>query len=102
MVYEAYNLTTMGNASGIVGLMQTVNSELMFNWFGVLTILTIFLISFIAFLVATGNNPRKSMSAACFIAFGLSMLLRILELVSDFVVIIALIATAISVAFIKD
>jgi len=102
MVYEAYNLTGIGGTSGIVDLMQTVNSELMFNFYGIGIILSIFLICFFAFHRATGGNATKAMSGASFICFSISLLLIILDLISNYVMYLFLILTAISAVFIKE
>ncbi len=102
MVYEAYNLTGMGNASGIVDLMQTVNSELMFDFFGIGVLLSVFLITFFAFHRATGGNATQAMAGASFISFAISLLLIILDLIPNFAWYIMLILTAVSVVFIKN
>jgi len=104
MVYEAYNLTGGGmhNASGIVELMQTVNSELMFDFYGIGILLSIFLIAFFAFHTATGGNATKAMAGASFISFGISLLLIILDLIPNYSVYLLLILAAVSVVFIKE
>ena len=103
MVYEAYNLSVgMGNSSGIIQLIQTVNSELMFDFYGIGILLSIFLITFFAFHIATGGNAAKAMAGSSFIAFGLSILMIILDLIPNYVMYITLIMAAISVVFIRD
>ena len=102
MVYEAYNLTGLGNSSGIVSLIQTVNSQLMFDFFGIGILLAIFLIAFFAFHTSTGGNATKAMAGASFIAFAISILLIILDLVPNYAMYITLVVAAISVVFIKD
>ena len=102
MVYDAYNLTNMGNSSGIVSLIQTVNSELMFDFFGIGLLLTIFIITFLSFLVATGNNASKALAGAAFISFAISILLLLLDLIPNYAMYITLIMAAVSVVFIKE
>lgn len=100
-IYPAYNLNMSGNATGIVDLMQIVNKDLMFNKFGILLLLTIFLITLFAFLISTGGNASKSFAASSFIAFSLSMLLIILELIPNYVIYITIFAMAVSIVFIR-
>ena len=95
--YPAYNLSGMANSSGIVDLMQTVNSELMFGLMGVMILLTLFFITFMAFYSSSGE-AGKSLAASSVICFGLSMLLIILDMISEFVVYLLLIASAFFVA----
>ena len=102
MVYNSYNLTGMGNSSGIVELIQTVNSELMFDFFGIGILLSIFLITFFSFNVATGGNATKAVAGASFIAFGLSLLMTILDLIPNYMLYITLIMTAVSVVLIRE
>ena len=102
MVYDAYNLSKLGNSSGIVDLMQTVNSELMFDFYGIGLILSIFLITFFAFHRSTGGNATKAMAGASFISFGICLLLTILDLIPNFVMYLFLILTAVSAVFIKE
>ena len=102
MVYEAYNLTAMGNSSGIVSLIQTVNSELMFDFYGIGVMLAIFIITFFAFLKSTGGDATKSLAGASFIIFGLSTLFVLLDLLPAYIMYIALILTALSVVSIKN
>jgi len=102
MVYTAYNLTGMGNSSGIVQLMQLVNSELMFNFMGTGIILTIFLISLFAFFASTGGDAMRSIAGAAFISFALSILLVILDLIPNYVMYTALVIAALSVIAMKS
>jgi len=90
----------MGNASGIVALMQIVNSELMKGYFGVLILIATFLISFMAFVAST-NNASKSFVGSSFICFGLCIFLRALSLVPNLALFITVIMTAVSLAFVK-
>ena len=95
---EPFNLTEMGNSSGIVGLTQKVNTILMGGYFGILMLITLFAITFMGFMATTGH-AGKSATASSFIMFALSIMLRILGLVSDMVMYAALAFTALCVAF---
>ena len=96
-VPEPYNLTLLGNSSGIVSLAQKVNDTLMGGYFGVLILITIFAMTSFGFIQATGHTG-KSVTAASFIVFVLSLLLLVLGLVSDIVMISALALTALLAA----
>jgi len=102
MVYDAYNLSAMGNTTGIVPLMQTINENLMFHFFGIGILLTVFLISLFAFLHSTGGNTSKSLAASSFICFAISLLLVVMELISGYVVYLTLVMSAISIVFISN
>ena len=93
-----YNLTLMGNSTGIVGLMQKVNTELMNGYFGVLLILSIWIMAVMGFMVSTAH-AGKSMAAASYISFVLCVLLRILDVVSDITLYVTLAITALATAF---
>jgi len=97
-----YNLS-MVNGSGLVPLIQTVNTELMFGWFGNLFLLTFFVILFLAFSRSSGN-PSGSFSWAATICALIALPLRALSIVNDMAVFITWIILAISIflLFIKD
>ena len=88
-----HNLTTLGNVSGIVELTQLVNVNLMHSFFGILILISVFLITLFAFLQSTGHG-LKSFTASFFIVFMISMLLRTLDLVPDLAVYASLAMTA--------
>lgn len=92
-----YNMSYVGNSSGLLELTQRVNSELMYGWFGVLILIVIASVLFISFVVST-NSPRKSAAATGVICFGLCILLRALSLVPDLALFVTLTLAAISVA----
>lgn len=93
----SYNITVVGNSSGFLEVVQNLNTELMFGWFGVLMLIAIGGILFIAF-VTTTNSTRKSFAATAFICFALSIILRAVELVPDKALLFTLIFAAIGVA----
>ncbi len=97
-VPQPYNLTRMGNATGIVGLTQLVNTELMDGFFGLGILITVFMISMGAFIVSTGHSG-KAFAASSFIILTLSLLLMALGLVENFVVYAIAFIAAISIAF---
>lgn len=101
MVYEAYNLSLMANSSGIVDLMQTVNSNLMFDFFGIGVLLTLFIITFLSFHVSTGGDATKAFAGASFISFAISLLMTLLDIIPNYALYITLIMAAVSVVFIK-
>ncbi|KKN27133.1 hypothetical protein LCGC14_0867830 [marine sediment metagenome] len=95
---QPYNLTLMGNATGIVSLTQLVNDQLMDGYFGIGLLVTIFMITFGAFMVSTGHSG-KAFAASSFIMFAMSLLLMALDLVPDYVMYAAIGIAGLSVAF---
>ena len=95
-----HNLTAFGNMSGIVGLTQVVNEQLMRNTFGILLLIAMFAITFMSFMNSTGSASR-SFSASAFIAFGLCVLLRIINLVPDLTLYVTLTIAALSLVFVS-
>jgi len=95
-----HNLTLMGNSSGIVELMQSVNSNLMQDTFGILLLTAFFLILLLTF-VSTTNNGGKSFIAASFATFLISIPLRILGLIPDLALYGVLAIAAFAVAIVK-
>ena len=95
-----YNISQVANSSGILELVQNVNSLLMANWYGTMTLIAIFGILLIAFLTKT-NNARIAFAASSFICFGLSIFLRALDLVPNLTLFVCLGMAAFSVAVLK-
>lgn len=94
----AYNLTSIvENSTGIATLAQGVNNELMHHTMGILFLIGIVSVMFIGFIFST-NEVKKSMSAAAFVAFGLSLFLRALDLIPNLAIFITLIGAAAAVA----
>ena len=94
-----YNISTVANSTGIYDFMYNVNKELMGHWFGVTILITISVILLIAFLQTTNNAP-KALTAASFIAFGLSLVMRALGFVPDLAVFVTIAIAGLCVAFI--
>lgn len=92
-----YNLTLVANNSGIVPMMQSVNTELMFGWFGNMFLITLGAILFMGFFHSTGE-PNKSFAATGYILFVSASLMRVLELVGDDAVFVTLVLAAMATA----
>lgn len=92
-----YNLSLMGNQSGYVPFIAAVNDNLMFGWFGNMMLISLFSILYITFFRKT-NDSAGSIGAASFATLFASMLLLLMGLVSDNVVIIMWIVTALAAA----
>jgi hypothetical protein len=86
MVYAPYNLTLI-DGSGVQPMLQSVNENLMFGWYGALALITIAVIMFMA-MVAYSNNIKKSAGLTSIIIATLSVGFRIINLVSDDTVIV--------------
>lgn len=93
-----YNLTPIGNSTGLLGFFQLVNNNIMSNMMGVLMLFVIAVISFMAFLAST-NDAGKSLTAASFIAAGLSIMLRAVDLVPNLAMFICIILAGLVTAF---
>lgn len=94
-----YNLTGIAtNTTGILGLTQGVNTVLMGGWLGTLILLGLTVVLFTSFMFST-NDTNKSIAATAFISFTLAILLRVMVLISDFTLIITLLAAAGALAF---
>jgi len=94
-----YNLTGMsGNITGLLSFTQAVNSTLMQGMLGVLLLIVITVICFMAFVTATGD-ARKAFGASSFIAFGCAIFLRAMSLIPDLALFIAIICAAGAIAF---
>lgn len=96
----SYNLTAIGqNTTGLLSLTQTTNDVLLFGWGGLLLILGICTVIFMAFLYST-QDSSKSIIATLFIGTLLSMLFQAVDLIDNSLVTVAfLIMTALAVAF---
>ena len=94
-----YNLTgIMDNSTSVLGFVQGVNSTLMLDWFGTLILIALSVIMFMAFIYST-QDTGKALAATSFIAFGLSILLKAMNLVPILAVYITLVTAAIVLAF---
>ncbi len=94
-----YNLSDMmNNSTGIVEFAQGINEHLMGNSLGFLLLFSLSIIVLLSYFQATGS-VRKSLTAASFVAFGLSLFFRALSLIPDKVFFVTLILCAVIVAF---
>lgn len=93
-----YNMSKFSNSSGMLDFIQAVNEHLMFNWLGVIFLVAIVVICFMAFFTAT-NDVRKAVMASSFIGFGMCLFLKAMSLIPNLAVFICLIIAAISVAW---
>jgi len=94
----AYNLTNITGSGGILSLTQGVNSVLLGGWLGTLILIMLGTVFFMHFMFRT-NDVGRSLGAASFLCFGLSILLRAVNLIPDLTMFICLILTAVVVAF---
>jgi len=89
-----YNLSNVtGAGHGILGFTQGVNTVLVGGWLGILILIMAGVIFFMHFMYRT-NDPGRSIGAASFICFGLSIILRAVNLIPDMAMFICLILTA--------
>ena len=95
-----YNITQVGNSSGVLEFVQNINTHIMDGWFGVMILIAIGGVLLLSFLAKT-NNAKVSFAATSFICFGLSIFLRALNLVPDLALFICLFLAAFSVAALK-
>lgn len=94
-----YNLTAIvSNSTDYVSFAQGINNVLMFGYLGLLILLGLGAVIFIAFQSNT-NDTRKSVGATSFICFGLALLLASLNLINELALFITLVGTALIVAF---
>ena len=94
----AYNLTKVSNFNTTAQMLQNVNTELMSGVLGMLILVAICVILYMAFVFAT-RQPVKSFTGVAFIGSMLAMLLFIMELVPLVAVWILLIGCGVSIAF---
>lgn len=95
-----YNLTALGqNSTNAVGFIQTVNTQLMFGWLGILILLSITVIALLAFM-RLGEDTNRAVAASAFIAFGLSIFLKMMNLIPNIALFITLVGSAAAIAFI--
>jgi len=98
---QPYNLTlALNNASSVVALSQSVNTNLMFGWYGFFVLLGIFCVTMMISYAVT-NSMNKAFMAACWILFLSSIPFRIMGLITDLMMFGFLGLAAFSVALIK-
>ena len=94
-----YNLTSIvaGNDTGLLTLVQGVNTELMNGLLGTFFLIGVSIVFLISFILTT-NDVGKSVAAASFIAFALGISLLALDLISSLGMFMILIIAGISIA----
>ena len=93
-----YNLTGIGtNTTSLVTLVQGVNENLMQGWLGILFIIGIATIAFIAFQTNTGD-VKRSFTVSTFIAFSISIMFMAVGLINALTLYISLAMVAIALA----
>lgn len=92
-----YNLTEITTANDTLQFVQKVNVNLMGNWLGVMILMVLYVIVFLAFLSQT-RQPVRSMTGAAFISLGLSILMFLLGLVPMLAIYISAIILAAGLA----
>ena len=92
-----YNLTLLSNSSGILGLAQQVNTNLISGWLGTFWLIGLSAVIFISTMYTT-NDAHKAFATTGFISFALSLALVGLGLLPNLALFITLIIAAISVA----
>jgi len=94
-----YNLTGISqNGTTVINFVQGVNNNLMAGWLGILFLIGVIIVMFMAFQRST-QDVSKSMAACAFIAFGLALFMRALSLIPDLAMFITLIAAGATIAF---
>ncbi len=93
-----YNVTGIAaNSTEPLSMIQTVNTQLMNGWFGVMILFILAGVMFMSFIFTT-RDFRQSFIATSFITFLLSIMLAAMNLVGAIVVFITLMLVAASVA----
>jgi len=96
-----YNLTGIitgaGNETGLLTLVQGVNTELMGGLLGAIFLIGISLVMLIAFITTT-QDVGKSVAATSFIAFSFALSLMALDLMSPMGGFYTLVIAALSIA----
>ena len=97
MVYNLSNITT-GTSHGILGFTQGVSNTLVGGWLGVMILMMLGTIFFMHFMYRM-NDAGRALGATAFLCFGLSILLRAINLLPDLAMYICLLLTAGIIAF---
>jgi len=99
---QPYNLSISGkNTTAVVALMQTVNDNLMFGYFGLFGLMAIFSISMIVSFVVTAGSASKSFMVSSFGVWIFSILFWLMGIVNDLTMWTCLALFGISLALIK-
>jgi len=93
-----YNFTNISRINTTAEFIQTVNTSFVQGWLGVVILAVVFLIFFIAFEQKT-QKPIKSLTAAGFIAFGMSLFLAAMGILPAMAIFICILVVALGAAF---
>jgi hypothetical protein len=94
-----YNMSYVGNSTDLLTLTQRVNETLMLDMLGVLFLMAVFCVAFIAFYQSTLQSG-KAFLASSFICAMLSILLMAVSLLPAWAVFLAWTSTAIGLALV--
>lgn len=94
-----YNVTGIvaGNNSGLLSIIQGVNTNLMGGWLGGIFLIGLYIVFLTSFMFTT-QDFGKSVAAASFIIFTLALSFTAINLLSPLGLFITMILAAISVA----
>jgi len=93
-----YNLSLIANQSSMIPMLQTVDSELMFGYFGLFALVTVFLIFFMAFYLAT-QKPEKALPGALFVALFTNIVFVIIDIINPTTLWFTAISLALALGF---
>jgi hypothetical protein len=96
-----YNISYIANSSGIVEFVQRTNDGIMQGWLGDLILLAIFAILFLAVANST-KSSKKAFASASFVCLILSLLMRGMSLVPNWMIYLLLAMCAGSIALLKS
>lgn len=96
----AYNLTLVtDNSTSMLGLFQSVNTNILYDSFGIVILLAISVIIFLSYLKAT-EDVSKAVMATSWVSVIACILLMAINLIANIkVLIITVVIAAISLAF---
>ena len=96
MPYDLINMTA-GNETGLLTLVQGVNTVLMDGWLGIIFLIGIVFVMLTSFYFTTQDFGR-SLAATSFIAFTLALTMAALDLLPPLALLLTLIIAGIGVA----
>jgi hypothetical protein len=88
-----YNVSVLSNHTGVAGIFQTAN-DVTYGWFGILICLGIFIVTFVATIQFT---PKKSVLVAGIVAGIASIIMRALNLVSEWIILVFMVLVALGI-----
>lgn len=95
----SYNLTAIAdNSTSLANFFSTINNVLGLGWLGTILLFGITIVFYLSMVFST-NDGQKSLIAAVFVGFTLSILFRALGLVGDVVLFAYLVGLALILAF---